>query len=437
MSPVFPRQPIDGQGQSPILHAHEDPSRVARDRALDTGRGGEGPHDRRHARDAACVRSGGVAERQAGRVRGSRHRLRGEQGPLRSVADQRRRHRPAPADLPPRQRHGPAVVARRQVGVFRVPSDGNGAGLADRGRRRRGGAGHQAAGRHQRLRSVPRWQAARRRDRCVARGPNARGLGQARRGQGEVQAQGADLRPAAVPPLGSMGGREVLASVRVVAREARGRARSHAGDVDRRADAPVRRHGRGRRISRRPHGRVREPQRGPGERLAHQHRRVPRTRRRRQGGQPHGRQQGLRQRPEVLARRQDDRRAPDEARRVRSGSRAHHPDRCRVAQAAGRDRGVGSLGRRHRVERRWQDDLHGHRQRRKSLAVLDRRGDRHPEAPRRQGHERQRDRRGRSPGVRARRPEEPRGALHRQARRQRATRDHPLQRRPGQEDRVG
>ena len=119
------------------------------------------PDDRGHARDAAGQRAG-TSRPTASCVAfvGARHRLRGEQGPLRHLARRRRRLDVAPDDDAPRQRHRPAVVARRQVDLLRCR----------RARARAqvwriaaaGGEAEQVtklADRRQRLRAVPRRQA--------------------------------------------------------------------------------------------------------------------------------------------------------------------------------------------------------------------------------------------------------------------------------------
>ncbi len=107
-----------------------------------------------------------------------------------------------------------------------------------------------------------------------------------------------DLRPAPLPPLGSVGGRQVLAPVRVDAaggwRQGGRRTRCDAGRDDRHADASVRRHGRRRHLARRKIDRVHAARRRTRGRVDDEHRRV-RGRRRwsRQAGRRDEREPGI------------------------------------------------------------------------------------------------------------------------------------------------
>ena len=222
---------------------------------------------------------GGVARRQVGRVRGARHRLRREPRPLRYLArGDRRQRRATRMTTSPDNDTDPAWSADGKWIYFASTRSRQRAGVADLAERRRGRAGDEAAGRRRRLQAVPRRQAhlAGRVD-VWPEAHDARRLGQARRRQGEVEGQGAGLRPSCCSATGITWEDGKYSHLFVW----RSGEADDARDLTPRLDDATRRRSRSAawtRSSISPDGkyrRVRRARRRPRERVDDEHRRVP------------------------------------------------------------------------------------------------------------------------------------------------------------------
>ena len=284
----------------------------------------------------------------------------------------------------PEQRHRSAVVARRQVDLLRVDALGGSAQVwriaVDR---RRGRAGDEAADRHQRLRAVPRRQAARRRDRRLPRREDARRHGRSatsERAKSKVKAQAYDqllFRHWDQWEDGKYSHLFVWKSG-----DARRRRDLTPGHGHRHADAPVRRHGGGRRLARRQAAsrtsRASAAARSRGRPTPTCSSSPP------TGGKPvdltadnkaYDFEPAFSPDGKSLALTQMKRAGLRGRSPAHRDHRRRDPKKLRVVTEAW-DRSPGEP----HVERRRQDDLHDGRQPRQPLAVRDRRRDRQREA---------------------------------------------------------
>ena len=362
--------------------------RILVDGARRRARRRQGPHRRRHARDAARRRARVSPDGKLRRVHGARDRLRREPRPLRHLARRRSTARSvAPADHAPRQRHRARVVARRQVRL--LPVDARAAASQVWRIAPAGGEAEQVTKLPLDVNGFKLFPDGKRlvaRDRRVARREDARRLGQARRRARRSRRSRRASTTSCCSATGTVGGRQVLAPVRVDAADWRKADDARDLTPGQTTDSPTHPFGGMEEVAISPDGKTVAfvvAQRRHATRVDHQHRRVPRRRRRQSKPvNAHRRQQGAttsRRRSRPTASRIAL--AHDDARRLRGRSRAHRDlstsrRRSRASLTEAWDRSAGEIT--------WApdgktiytiaDNVGNH------VAVRDRRRDRHGEA---------------------------------------------------------